>query len=179
MLNTPARKTLVACFLGSFFLLTAARPQTPAWKPLFNGKDLTGWNHVGPGSMTVEDGLIRTEGGMGLLWYTRETFGDATIRVVYKTTDKASNSGIFIRIDGKPKDECPAVHQLLDVAAVDHESVRIFPLPTDGLVTRIQCSGRRNRHRCARHHDRVGQLRGRRHDSRRRRDGTRSDVQPG
>ena len=30
--------------------LTAAE-----WKPLFNGKDLNGWKHVGPGGMTVED----------------------------------------------------------------------------------------------------------------------------
>ncbi|HEY5511327.1 MAG TPA: hypothetical protein VIK10_09900 [Prolixibacteraceae bacterium] len=26
------------------------------WRQLFNGKDLTGWKHVGPGSMSVEDG---------------------------------------------------------------------------------------------------------------------------
>ena len=30
------------------------------WRQLFNGKDLTGWKHVGPGEDTVEDGLIRT-----------------------------------------------------------------------------------------------------------------------
>ncbi|HZV58816.1 MAG TPA: hypothetical protein VFF42_00645, partial [Candidatus Eremiobacteraceae bacterium] len=32
--------------------------QGQAVKQLFNGKDLTGWKHVGPGGMTVEDGLI-------------------------------------------------------------------------------------------------------------------------
>ena len=37
------------------------------WQQLFNGKDLTGWKHVGPGGDTVEDGLIKTHGGMGLL----------------------------------------------------------------------------------------------------------------
>src|SRR5207247_1426270 len=40
--------------------------QSADWKQLFNGKDLTGWKHVGPGQMTVEDGLIWTHGGMGL-----------------------------------------------------------------------------------------------------------------
>src|SRR5277367_5648555 len=40
-------------------------------RQLFNGKDLTGWKHVGPGNMTVEaDGLIHTHGGMGLLYWT-------------------------------------------------------------------------------------------------------------
>ena len=39
------------------------------WQQIFNGKDLTGWKHVGPGFMTVEpDGLIHTHGGMGLLY---------------------------------------------------------------------------------------------------------------
>src|SRR6266403_2050507 len=40
------------------------------WQQLFNGKDLTGWKHVGPGNMTVENGLIQTHGGMGLLYWT-------------------------------------------------------------------------------------------------------------
>ena len=30
------------------------------WKQLFNGKDLTGWKHVGGGSRFVEDGLLAT-----------------------------------------------------------------------------------------------------------------------
>lgn len=34
---------------------------------LFNGKNLDGWEHVGPGSMVVEGGMMKTEGGMGLL----------------------------------------------------------------------------------------------------------------
>ena len=29
------------------------------WQQLFDGKDLTGWKHVGPGGDTVEDGLIK------------------------------------------------------------------------------------------------------------------------
>ena len=68
------------------------------WRQLFNGKDLTGWKHVGPGSMSVEDGMIRGHGGMGLLYWTGEKFGDCTIRVIFKMRDKNSNSGVFIRI---------------------------------------------------------------------------------
>src|SRR5271165_1590591 len=40
------------------------------WQQVFDGKDLTGWKHVGPGHMTVDDGLIHTHGGMGLLYWT-------------------------------------------------------------------------------------------------------------
>jgi hypothetical protein len=42
------------------------------WRPLFDGKTLDGWEHVGPGRFVVEGGQLRTEGGMGLLWYSRE-----------------------------------------------------------------------------------------------------------
>ena len=54
-----------AVFIFSYLPLSA---QSGDWKQLFNGQDLAGWQHVGPGSMSVEDGLIRTHGGMGLLW---------------------------------------------------------------------------------------------------------------
>jgi hypothetical protein len=107
-----------------FAVLMLACASSPAaddsgWRPLFNGKDLDGWEHVGPGKMLLEDGLIRTEGGMGLLWYTREKFGDCTLRVVYRTTSQASNSGVFIRIDDKPKDEWYAVHHGYEVQICD------------------------------------------------------------
>ena len=39
------------------------------WKQLFNGKDHTGWKHVGDESMSVENGLVRGHGGMdGHYW---------------------------------------------------------------------------------------------------------------
>ena len=45
-----------------------AQAQTGEWKQLFDGKDLVGWKHVGPGQMTIEDGLIHTHDGIGLLY---------------------------------------------------------------------------------------------------------------
>ncbi len=74
------------------------------WRHLFNGKDLTGWKHVGPGYMTVESGLIKTHGGMGLLYWTGEKFGNCTIRVVFRMRDKNDNSGVFIRIPIEPRE---------------------------------------------------------------------------
>src|SRR4051812_1640845 len=51
---------------------------------LFNGSDLDGWEHVGPGSFSVEDGLLTSHGGMGLTWYTCRMVGDAVLRVVWR-----------------------------------------------------------------------------------------------
>lgn len=76
-----------------------------AWTPLFNGKDLTGWKHVGPGSMAVDSGLIKTQGGMGLLYWTGGKVGNCKIRVVWHMRDKNDNSGIFIRIPVEPREE--------------------------------------------------------------------------
>lgn len=78
---------------------------TQGWQPLFNGKDLTGWKHVGKGSMLVENGLIRGHGGMGLLYYAGKKFGHCTLRVVYKMEKENSNSGVFIRIPIEPREE--------------------------------------------------------------------------
>jgi Domain of Unknown Function (DUF1080) len=92
------------------FAIGILHAQTDQWKQLFDGKDLTGWKHVGPGYMTVEDGLIRTHGGMGLLYWTGGKLGDCTLRVVYKMRDQNDNSGVFIRIPIAPREEWMPVH---------------------------------------------------------------------
>jgi hypothetical protein len=86
------------------FLLAAALlpARSKEWKELFNGKNLDNWKHVGPGEMSVEDGLIQTHGGMGLLYWTGSKLGDCMIRIVYKMRDKNDNSGVFIRIPVPP-----------------------------------------------------------------------------
>lgn len=90
------------------------------WQQLFNGNDLTGWKHVGPGGDVVEDGLIRTEGGMGLLYWTGGKLGDCMIRVVYKMRDRNSNSGVFIRIPDAPTEEWMPVFRGYEVQ-IDNE----------------------------------------------------------
>lgn len=84
-------------------------------KQLFNGKDLTGWEMVGPGRFVVEDGMLKTEGGMGLLWYKGQKFGNCTLRVVFKTNSPRGNSGVYIRLPEEPKDPWYAVHNGYEV----------------------------------------------------------------
>jgi hypothetical protein len=80
------------------------------WRQLFNGKDLTGWKHVGPGEQYVEDGLIKSKGGMGLLYWEGQKFGNCKFRIVFRMRDENSNSGIFIRIPIKPYEEWMPVY---------------------------------------------------------------------
>jgi hypothetical protein len=100
---------------------------------LFNGRDLSGWEMVGPGSFRVQDGALVTEGGMGLLWYTAETFGNAVLRAVYRVSRAEDNSGVFIRIADRPPDPWFAVHhgyevQILATADERHRSGCIYSL---------------------------------------------------
>lgn len=104
--------------------LSMSAPASDDWTPLFNGKNLDGWQHVGPGQFVIENGVLRTEGGMGLLWYTREKFGDATIRVVFRTPTPAGkgNSGVFIRIPTEPTEPWMPVHKGFEVQIDENDS---------------------------------------------------------
>ena len=97
------------------FLLVSCSGQDKSWRQLFNGKDLTGWEQVGPGEFVVEDGLLKTVGGMGMILYPAEKFSNVVIRVVYNVKDNDANSGVFIRIPEKPSDEWFAVNRGYEV----------------------------------------------------------------
>ncbi len=95
--------------------LAAVLASGAEWKQLYNGKDLTGWKMAGPGRFVIENGLMKTEGGMGLLYYTQEKFGNSTIRVVYKVEGQHANSGVFIRLPEPPTDAWYGVHNGYEV----------------------------------------------------------------
>lgn len=90
------------------------------WKKLFNGTNLSGWRHVGKGSMSVENGQIRGHGGMGLLYYEGQKFGNCTIRVVYRMEKENSNAGVFIRIPIEPREEWMPVFYGYEVQIDNH-----------------------------------------------------------
>jgi hypothetical protein len=102
------RRTLpFAAVLIASAAWTAAGDTPPdrLWRSLpliADGKIDKDWVQTGWGRFAVEDGFLRTdcdEKGMGLLVYTKEKFGDCEVRVVYRTKDAKSNSGVYVRID--------------------------------------------------------------------------------
>jgi hypothetical protein len=108
--------SLIVCML---FLMTkslsAGVADTTQWRQLFNGKDLTGWKQVGPGSHYVENGLLKSKGGMGLLVWQGEKFQNCIIHVEYAMRDSNSNSGVFIRIPTMPTEEWMPVNKGYEV----------------------------------------------------------------
>ena len=107
------KKHLSILILGIGLIFCSCQDQK--WHPLFNGKDLSGWEQVGPGEFVVENGVLKTVGGMGMIYYPAEKFGNVIIRVVYNVKDNDCNSGVFIRIPDKPSDEWVAVNKGYEV----------------------------------------------------------------
>ena len=102
----------------------AARSAEMQWRPVFNGKDLDGWAFVRAqetDGFTVTDGILHTVPGKGILWYTREKIGNATLRVVYRMSNEKGNSGVFIRIPEGPKEYRFAINYGIEVQIDDRD----------------------------------------------------------
>jgi hypothetical protein len=91
-----------------------------SWQDLFNGTDLTGWKHVGDGYMTIEDGIIQTHGGMGLLYWTAEKLGNCEIHVEWRMEKENSNSGVFTRIPIEPREAWMPVYYGHEIQVDNH-----------------------------------------------------------
>lgn len=109
-------------------LLASSAAALPAAerKQLFNGKDLTGWARIPrhEGAPADQKPGFKVENGMLVslpdtpeddLWYTQEKIGNATLRLVYKVSDRTANSGVFIRIPEKPKSEDDCIDKGIEV----------------------------------------------------------------
>jgi len=100
----------VAAVLAVALCLSSARlsaaEKKPQWKPLADGKTLSGWHAVGDGKWTVEDGAFvgraDNEKLYGLLFSDR-TFKDFTVRFKFKCL--SGDSGFYIRTVFKEPDQ--------------------------------------------------------------------------
>jgi sugar phosphate isomerase/epimerase len=59
-----------------------------------------GWNHYGPGYFELDGktGILKSQGGMGLLWYSAKKYKDFILELDFKCAEKNTNSGIFVRV---------------------------------------------------------------------------------
>ncbi len=102
-LHTMIKRSIQNLVLGLLLLGTASTYADAEWKPLFNGKDLTGWVGMNNVNFEVKEGNLRLVKGMG--WLRSEAqYSDFILEVEIRPLEEKYDSGIFFRagLDGKP-----------------------------------------------------------------------------
>jgi len=127
-----------------FSLLAIPSMARDGEKPLFNGKDLKGWQGMRGEAVnwSASDGVLAGTGGKGSQWLaTTDEYDDFDLSLEYKLP-KNGNSGVFIRA---PKKGTPYVHgmeiQLLDDFGEKWKNLR--PNQFTGAIYAVQAPSKR------------------------------------
>ena len=72
-----------------------------------------GWNHYGPGYFECDPktGVLKGQGGMGLLWYGKKV-RDFVLECDFKCSTPTTNSGLFIRVPSVPVSDDYIYHSI-------------------------------------------------------------------
>ncbi len=98
------------------------------FETILDGTNLHGWKMCGEGKFVLDNNLIISEGGMGLLWYTKKKFRNFILTVDWKTSAREDNSGVFVRFADPDDDPWIAVNTGYEIQIYDAE-------PQDGNAT--------------------------------------------
>ncbi|MGB0990850.1 MAG: 3-keto-disaccharide hydrolase [Akkermansiaceae bacterium] len=99
-------KYLTSLLIASAAATTAtsafAQNPFPQWKPLFNGKDLTGWTDVNtsPETWSVKDGVIICHGKKIGVMRSNKQYENFILHIEWKHMEPGGNSGTFVWADG-------------------------------------------------------------------------------
>ncbi|MDH7492512.1 MAG: DUF1080 domain-containing protein [Candidatus Saccharicenans sp.] len=91
-----------------------------------------GWNHYGPGYFELDPktGVLKSQGGMGLLWYSRKKYRDFILELEFKCSQKNTNSGIFLRVPEVPTSDDYIYHsfeiQIYDAGEGIHRTGAVY-----------------------------------------------------
>ncbi|NLH76119.1 MAG: DUF1080 domain-containing protein [Acidobacteria bacterium] len=77
------------------------------------GYEKHGWNHYGPGYFECDPktGVLKGQGGMGLLWYGRK-LRDFVLECEFMCSTPTTNSGIFLRVPEVPVSDDYIYHSI-------------------------------------------------------------------
>jgi sugar phosphate isomerase/epimerase len=91
-----------------------------------------GWNHYGPGHFELDEktGVLKSQGGMGLLWYSVKKWRDFVLELEFQCEKKETNSGIFYRVPEVPTSDDYIYHsfevQIYDAGEDIHKTGAIY-----------------------------------------------------
>lgn len=111
--------------------------------PIYDGtaESLRGWTQAPSGSFAIQpDGSLRSIGGLGMLWYSQQQYGDFSLRLQFRDSSPEgtrANSGVFTRfpdpripLEQRPPGSCgtmgPARTQPAWVAIYCGQEVQIY-----------------------------------------------------
>jgi hypothetical protein len=103
---------------------------------LFDGQSIDGWCMAGPGKFVLVeyDKSLQSEGGMGLLWYTKKKYKDFVLKIDWKVSRTNDNSGIFIRFSNPDNDPWIAVNTGYEIQIDDMAMPDGNPLHKTGAI---------------------------------------------
>ncbi len=122
--------------VGGQFLIKNVNLTELGYRPLFNGRNLDGWEAEGGSAescWSVQDGLLVCSGQKGPWLRSAEEFGDFDLRLEYRLST-GGNSGIYVRVpkDGNHHRENATLPiagfevQVLDDAAPQHLKLKDY-----------------------------------------------------
>lgn len=97
-----------------------------------------GWNHYGPGYFVLDErsGVLKSQGGMGLFWYSRKRYRDFILELEFKCSKTATNSGIFLRLPEVPSSDDYIYHsfevQIYDTGSGIHKTGAVYDAEAPG-----------------------------------------------
>ena len=100
-----------------------------------------GWNHYGPGyfSLDSETGVLKSSGGMGLMWYAAADYGDFVLDLEFMTEVESANSGVFVRVPRVPSNDSYIYHswevQIHDVSEGIHQTGAVYDAEAPSRLT--------------------------------------------
>jgi 3-keto-disaccharide hydrolase len=103
---------------------------------LFHGQSMDGWRMAGPGKFVIfeYDKSLQSEGGMGLLWYTKKKYKDFVLKVDWKVSRRNDNSGVFVRFSNPDNDPMIAVNTGYEIQIDDTAMPDGNPLHKTGAL---------------------------------------------
>ncbi|MFL6341089.1 MAG: DUF1080 domain-containing protein [Nitrososphaeraceae archaeon] len=103
---------------------------------LFNGQSIDGWRMAGQGKFVLiqYDKSLQSEGGMGLLWYSKKKYKDFVLKVDWKVSLRNDNAGVFIRFSYPDNDPLIAVNTGYEIQIDDMAMPDGNPLHKTGAI---------------------------------------------
>jgi hypothetical protein len=106
----------------------SSKENDKSFETILDGTTLHEWKMCGKGKFVSEQNMIISKGGMGLLWYAKKKFRNFILKVDWKISQRADNSGVFVRFADPDDDPWVAVNTGYEIQIYDAE-------PPDGNAT--------------------------------------------